>query len=98
MMTQQGRLPEEVEVGSLLQLLSNSLILCHTTPYLSPYDVLNLAASSRYLRYLVYNTPQVLRRLDLTRVKAAQFDILGIDSGGEVWRNVQLDEHLTEDE
>ena len=82
----------------MLQLLSNSLVLSHTTPHLSPYDVLNLAASSRYLRYLVYNSPQVFRRLDLGKVKAAQFDILGIDSGGEVWRNVQLDEHLTEDE
>ena len=82
----------------MLQLLSNSLVLSHMTPHLSPYDVLNLAASSRYLRYLVYNSPQVFRRLDLGQVKAAQFDILGIDSGGEVWRNVQLDEHLTEDE
>ncbi|KAK7708235.1 hypothetical protein SLS63_013565 [Diaporthe eres] len=31
-------------------------------------------------------------------VKSAQFDIDPIDQGGEVWRNVQLDENLTEDD
>ncbi|KAH8899889.1 hypothetical protein GQ53DRAFT_633883 [Thozetella sp. PMI_491] len=93
------QLPAEIQSSSLLQLLSNSLILCNTTPYLSAHDLLSLASSSRQLRYVVYNTPHALRRLDLTNVKAAQLDdIPPVDSGGEVWRNVQLDEHLTEDD
>jgi hypothetical protein len=47
---------------------------------------------------LIYETPQVFRYLDLRPVKSARFDIAGIDHGGETWRNVQLDENLTEDE
>lgn len=93
-----NNLPVEVQHSALLQLLTNSLILCHTTPYLSCHDVLNLGATSRAFRYLVYHTPQVFRRLELGNVKAAQFDIDAIDHGGETWRNVQVDESLTEDE
>jgi len=36
--------------------------------------------------------------LDLTRVSVAQFSISAIDNGGEVWRNTQVDENVTEDE
>ncbi|KAK3316619.1 hypothetical protein B0H66DRAFT_478746 [Apodospora peruviana] len=91
-------LPAEIQHSALLQLLTNSLILCHTTPYLSCYDVLNLAATSRAFRYLIHHTPQVFRRLELGNVKSAQFDVAGIDRGGETWRNVQVDENLTEDD
>jgi hypothetical protein len=93
-------LPDEIH-SALLQLLSNPLVLCHMTPYLSCYDVLNLAAASRACRYLIYHTPQVFRRLDLTPVKIVQaqgYDAPGIDHGGQTWRNVQVDENLTEDE
>jgi hypothetical protein len=93
-----GGLPVEIQHSALLHLLTNSLVLGHTAPYLSCYDVLNLAATSRAFRYLVYHTPQVFRRLDLCSVKTALFDIDGIDHGGETWRNVQLDENVTEDE
>jgi hypothetical protein len=82
----------------LLKLLANSLVLSQTAPYLSCYDVLNLAATSRAFRFLVYHTPHVFRRLELSSVKTARFDVDGIDHGGETWRNVQLDENLTEDE
>ncbi|KAK0709235.1 hypothetical protein B0T26DRAFT_653360 [Lasiosphaeria miniovina] len=64
-------------------------------------DVLNLAAASRAFNYLIYHTPQVFRRLDLSNVKTAQLDIDGvggIDRGGQVWRNVQMDENLSEDD
>jgi len=88
----------EIQHSNLLQLLSNTLILCHTTPYLPVTDLLALAATCRALRYLIYETPQVFRYLDLGSVTSAQFDIKGIDHGGETWRNVQLDENLTEDE
>lgn len=91
-------LPDEIQHSALLQLLSNTLILCHTTPYLPVTDVLALAATCRAFRYLIYETPQVFRYLDLRPLKSAQFDIEGIDHGGETWRNVQLDENLTEDE
>jgi hypothetical protein len=91
-------LPIEIQHSALLQLLANSLVLSQTAPYLSCYDVLNLAATSRAFRFLVYHTPNVFRRLELGNVKTAQFDIDGIDHGGETWRNVQLDENLTEDE
>ncbi|OIW24724.1 hypothetical protein CONLIGDRAFT_648850 [Coniochaeta ligniaria NRRL 30616] len=91
-------LPDEIQHSALLQLLSNTLILCHATPYLPVTDILTLAATSRAFRYLIYETPQVFRYLDLRPLKSAQFDIEGIDHGGETWRNVQLDENLTEDD
>ncbi|KAK1827334.1 hypothetical protein QBC39DRAFT_334262 [Podospora conica] len=93
-----GALPVEIEHGTLLHLLANSLILGNTAPYLSCFDLLNLAAASRTCRYLVYHTPLVFRRLDLCHVRNAQFDVVGIDRGGETWRNTQLDEALTEDD
>jgi hypothetical protein len=83
---------------SLLQLLSNSLILYHTSPYLTASSLLALGATSKDFKALIHDTPNVFRRLDLTRVKSAQFEIAAIDHGGEVWRNVQLDENVTEDE
>lgn len=91
-------LPSEIQETALLQLLANSLVLSQTAPYLSCYDVLNLAATSRAFRFLIYHTPQVFRRLNLGNVKTAQFDSDAVDRGGETWRNVQLDEILTEDE
>ncbi|KAK0742986.1 hypothetical protein B0T18DRAFT_330462 [Schizothecium vesticola] len=91
-------LPIEIQHGTLLHLLANSLILGNTAPYLSCFDLLNLAAASRTLRFLVYHTPLVFRRLDLRHVRNAQFDVVGIDRGGETWRNTQLDEALTEDD
>jgi hypothetical protein len=91
-------LPDELHESAALQLLSNSLILGHIAPYLPVSDLLNLSASCRTLRYFVTKAPHLLRRLDLTPFKSAQFEIEGIDRGGETWRNVQLDENLTEDE
>ncbi|KAI0454128.1 hypothetical protein F5B21DRAFT_257349 [Xylaria acuta] len=83
---------------SLLDLLSNALVLYQTVPYLPISAILNIAAASRSFRHLLHTTPGVFRHLDLTRVSAAQFDIDSIDHGGEVWRNVQVDENLTEDD
>lgn len=92
------QLPEELQESAVLALLSNPLLLCHTVNYLPVSATLNLAATSRAIRYYIYNTPSVFRRLDLSVVKSAQFDIEPIDQGGRTWRNVQLDEHVTEDE
>ncbi|KAI1408602.1 hypothetical protein F5Y13DRAFT_105718 [Hypoxylon sp. FL1857] len=84
----------------LLNLLTNTLVLHQTIPYLPISSLLNLAATSPSFRdLLLRRTPGVFRHLDLTRVKTAQFDIDGgIDHGGEIWRNVQVDENLTEDD
>ena len=98
--TVNGQTREEFETTSpsLFDILHNSLVLRNTVPYLSVSSILSLAAVDRAFRALVFSTPGVFRHLDLSRVKTAQFDIDAIDHGGEVWRNVQLDENLTEDE
>jgi hypothetical protein len=83
---------------SLLPLLSISLVLDQTVPYLPVSSLLALGATSKSFKDLVHRTPNVFRHLDLSNVKSAQFDIANIDNGGEVWRNVQLDENVTEDE
>lgn len=87
-----------VPTNPLLQTLLNRLVLDNIIPYLPVYSLLSLASTSRDFRSLVYESPGVFRHLDLSKVKTAQFDIDGIDHGGQVWRNVQLDENLTEDE
>ena len=83
---------------SLLGLLLNTLVLYQTAPYLPPASLLALGASSKDFRHLIHDTPNVFRYLDLTQVKAAQSEIGSIDHGGEIWRNVQMDENVTEDE
>lgn len=94
-----------IERTNLLDLLSNSVIIHQTLPYLPVSALLHLAATSRAFRDLLFfATPGAFRHLDLTGAKTAQFagnnnnDIQAIDRGGEVWRNVQVDEHLTEDD
>jgi arginine decarboxylase-like protein len=84
--------------NSLLTTLLNRLVLDNIIPYLPISSLLSLASTNREFRSLVCDSPGVFRHLDLTRVKTAQFDIDAIDHGGEVWRNVQVDENLTEDE
>ncbi|KAK7743374.1 hypothetical protein SLS62_010611 [Diatrype stigma] len=85
---------------NLLDLLSNTLVIHQTLPYLPVSALLHLAATSRSFRDLILGTPGAFRHLDLTRVKSAQFDFdnRAIDRGGEIWRNVQVDENLTEDD
>jgi hypothetical protein len=84
--------------ASLLHPLSNSLVLDQIVAYLPVSSLLALGATSKSFKDLVHRTPNVFRHLDLSNVKSAQFDIANIDNGGEVWRNVQLDENVTEDE
>ena len=83
---------------TLLQLLSNTLVLYQTAPYLPVSSLLALGAASRSFRTLIHDTPNIFRHLDLSHVSSAQFRIIAIDHGGEVWRNIQLDENVTEDE
>ncbi|CZR66346.1 uncharacterized protein PAC_16247 [Phialocephala subalpina] len=91
--------PHAIDLSiNLLQLLSNSLVLYQTTPYLPVSALLAVGATSKSFNELVHVTPNVFRHVDLTKVKQAQFEIAAIDHGGEVWRNVQLDENVTEDD
>jgi len=83
---------------SLHELLTNDLVLYQIVPYLPPSSLLALGATSKHFRDRIHNTPGVFRHLDLTNVKAANFALAAIDNGGEVWRNVQMDENVTEDE
>lgn len=91
-------LPEELRAMTLLDFFSNPLFLYHSIPYLPVSSVLSLATTSKAFRNLIFETPSVFRYLDLSRVKAAKFNIAAIDNGGQTWRNVQLDENVTEDE
>ncbi|KAK2594277.1 hypothetical protein QQS21_007983 [Conoideocrella luteorostrata] len=94
-----GQTREELEINiSLFDVLHNSLILRNIAPYLPIHSLLQLSATSKDIRSLVHNTPGVFRHLDLTQVKKAKFDVNAIDNGGEIWRNAQLDENLTEDD
>ncbi|TVY28735.1 hypothetical protein LHYA1_G002384 [Lachnellula hyalina] len=83
---------------TLLTLLSNTLILYQTAPYLPVSSLLSLSATSRPFKSLIQETRGVFRHLDLGQIKSAQFQIAAIDHGGEVWRNAQLDENVTEDD
>lgn len=88
-------LPDEIQEGNLLYLLSNPLLLSLTADYLSPLSIVNLAATCRSFRGLMYGTPGVFRRLDLSLSKPARNSCR---RDGQIWRNFQLNENMTEDE
>ncbi|KAJ3485948.1 hypothetical protein NLG97_g6715 [Lecanicillium saksenae] len=83
---------------NLLDIFHNTLILSHVVAYLPPSSITKLTATSRALRETITHTPGVYRHLDLRTVKKVHADLGAIDNGGEIWRNTQLDENLTEDE
>ncbi|PGG96695.1 hypothetical protein GX51_07694 [Blastomyces parvus] len=85
---------------SLLDLLSNSLILDHIAPYLSISSLLSLASTCTTFRSIIMDTPYVFRHMDLTTCRGAQPppSMGPIDAGGEVWRSERMDESLTEDD
>ncbi|ETS02527.1 hypothetical protein M419DRAFT_77555 [Trichoderma reesei RUT C-30] len=83
---------------TLYDTIHNSLVLRHVVSYLPISSIVSLAATSRAFRTLILETPGVFRHLALSHIKAVQFEIAKIDHGGEIWRNVQLDENLTEDD
>lgn len=83
---------------TLLELLSNTLILLQTVPYVPISALLSLAATSKTFQDLLYGTPRVFRYLDLSTVKGAAIPFAPIDAGGEVWRSERMDEAVTEDD
>lgn len=54
---------------SILQLLQNTLVLRHTSPYIGLNGLISLAAASRSFRSLLFGTPQVFKRVDLSNNK-----------------------------
>ena len=52
---------------SLLDLLSNALILTHTSPYIGIRSLVSLAATSKAYKSLVYDTLHVFQHADLSR-------------------------------
>lgn len=84
---------------SLVHLLSNTLILHQTAPYLSVSSLCALSATSRALRYIIRQSPEAFRYLNLSSVKSAIVPFDGpLDAGGIVWRAQRMDESLSEDE
>lgn len=94
-MTAEDRLPL-----SLLELLSNTLVLDATLPYLPLSSIFRLSAVSKAFKRLVFETPKVFRYLDLSQCRGAYVAPSGmpLDSGGHNWRAERMDENLTEDE
>ena len=82
---------------SLLDLLSNSLILYQLCPYLPLSSKLHLAATSKNYYNLVFKIPGVFRYLDLSLIKGAVSLSLNHPSG-DISRGERKDEALTEDE
>lgn len=86
-------LHDDTNTTTLASLLANPLLLNHTIDLLPISAVLNLAATSNEFRSLVIDTPNSLRRLDLSSVKAAQLKIAPSD-----WPNLDLRGIVTKDE
>jgi hypothetical protein len=84
---------------SLADLLSNTLVLRQTAPYLPAVSLCALAKTSRALHLAIRQSPDAFRYLDLSPLKAAVCPIdEPLDSGGNNWRHERMDEALTEDD
>lgn len=84
---------------SLLDLLSNTLILRQTAPYLPISSLCALAKTSTAFRNVIRQSPAAFRYLDLSPVKSAICTIdEPLDVGGNNWRRERMDESLTEDD
>ena len=55
---------------SLLDLLSNDLILRHTSPYIGVRSLVSLAATSKAYQSIVYETPQAFQHVDLCGIRS----------------------------
>ncbi|KAK5698044.1 hypothetical protein LTR97_007004 [Elasticomyces elasticus] len=81
---------------TLLDLLSNAIVLRQTAPYIPVSSITALSATCRSFRDIVNSQSDVWRYLDLTKI--AQIDTSPIDVGGVTWRAERMDESLTEDD
>ncbi|OQO07896.1 hypothetical protein B0A48_06688 [Cryoendolithus antarcticus] len=83
---------------TLLDLLSNSLVLGQVSPLLPVSALLFLSRTSKSVRQLIYSSREAWRYLDLSPLKSAQLDASPIDVGGVSWRAERMDEALSEDD
>ncbi|KAK0265648.1 hypothetical protein B0A54_02299 [Friedmanniomyces endolithicus] len=81
---------------TLIDLLSNAIVLRQTAPYIPVASLLALSATCRTFRVIITTQKDVWRYLDLT--KTATIDTSPIDVGGVTWRAERMDESLTEDD
>lgn len=72
---------------SLLDLLTDSLVLHQLAPYLPVASLLTLSATSKFSRTLLQQAPEAYRYLDLSNVQSAILPYDPIDRGGISWRN-----------
>ncbi|KAE8374312.1 hypothetical protein BDV26DRAFT_270261 [Aspergillus bertholletiae] len=83
---------------SLVDILSNNLILDHMAPYLSVASLLALASTSHILRTMVMETPYIFRYLDLTQCPGHWFPKKSLKSSeARVSNNERLEGTLNED-
>lgn len=83
---------------TLIDLLSNALVLRQTAPYIPVKELRRLGRTCKALRELIYSQSDAWRHLDLTTVKRAMIETTPIDVGGFSWRAERMDESLTEDD
>ena len=84
---------------SLTDLLSNTLVLRQTAPYLPVSALRNLSRTSKALHHIIFQSPEAFRYLDLSPVKSALVPFDGpLDAGGINWRSERMDEALSEDD
>lgn len=85
---------------TLIDLLSNSLVLRQLSPYIPVHSLLSLATANKAIRSLITSQPEPWRHLDLTSVKSVNinFESGPIDVGGVSWRAERMDESLTSDD
>lgn len=84
---------------SLVDLLSNSLILHQTAPYLPVSSLCALSATSKALYDVIRQSPEAFRHLDLSPIRSAIVPFSGpLDAGGINWRAERMDEALSEDD
>ena len=86
---------------TLLDLLSNDLLLTQILPYLPLAGINALLRTSHTLHDLLRTNELTYRLLDLSRSKSVYLPpslSTPIDGGGNNWRSQRMDENLTEDE
>ena len=89
-----GELP-----SSLVDLLSNSLVLHQIAPYVPVASLCALSSTSKVLHDVIRCSPEAFRYLDLSPVKSANVPLDGpLDGGGISWRAERMDESLSEDD
>jgi len=65
---------------TLLDLLRNTLVLSHISPYLGLVNLVRLAATSKSLQDLIFNSPGVFQHTDLTKLPPCIFQPRNSDS------------------